>query len=148
MSSTDVVNHVLTIPVACEMQGTGGGVPQPTLVYEKNVSANDVIMAGANITKIVFTKDPTTQIDFIFTGVNVTPAVEGTKILKDLKIVSVSDNEVTISDGQQNQDKQAVGNITLFFLVEDPETQASLISAGSKVVYSSDPEVVNDGSIV
>ncbi len=148
MSSQDVVNHTMTIPVKCEMQGTGGGLPQPTLVYEKNVSTNDVIMAGANIQQIIFKKDPATQIDFIFTGVNVTPAVDGTKILKDLKIVSVSDNEVTVSDGQQNQDKQTVGNITLFFLVEEPETQASLISKGAKVVYSSDPEVVNDGSIV
>ncbi|KPF82332.1 hypothetical protein IP70_21800 [alpha proteobacterium AAP38] len=148
MSSQDVVNHVLTIPVTCKMQGTGGGLPQPTLFYEKNVSTNDVITANANISQIVFTKDPTTQIDFIFTGVNVTPAVDGSKILKDLKIVSVSETEVKISDGQENQNKQAVGNITLFFLVEDPETQATLISAGSKVVYSSDPEVVNDGSIV
>jgi hypothetical protein len=148
MSSQDVPNHILTIPVICELRDDGGGVCEPVLVYEKNVSPDDVIKAKLSISEIVFTKDPKTPVDFIFTGVNVTPAVDGPKILKDLVIMSVSDEQVKIFDGQENNKNQAVGNITLFFLLVDPETRASVIASGGKVVYSSDPEVVNDGSIV
>lgn len=143
MSTSSQDKNYYLVTVTCDDRITGE--TSPYLIYQ-NISDTHKIHLSKNFDGIKFKIDmDNSPIKFIFTGANIEPKVHGDNIYPDLKIAAVLEDVVYIDDHQLNTNAEAVGSITLFFILKNAGGGQETVKR--QVHYSSDPEVINTGVV-
>ncbi|MBP7335080.1 hypothetical protein [Niveispirillum sp.] len=142
MSISSPGDKTLPIKITCRYVPHEGGGVVPALFYNGQPDKNLSILVPPGYDKISFYRDLEAQeVPFFFTGANVTPIRNQAGVCDDLKLASVTDEAVTVSDTYLHVGDHAVGDVTLFYFIQDFGGNGDGPTGG----FASDPEIINTG---